>query len=379
MLHVRTQTTFPTVCMQSIDIQHKTTNFFFSFVFSLQSKFSQHKMMRGITTSVRAGVARASCISGYAKGVKAGAPSRVLQAVATRCFGSITRASAAATWSSTPLLATVLKHANLLVASGVVGIGCTLAWYEMCNCPSTAMIIECEAAVGELSMQELEQAAEAMYHQNQLGVYEFLRSEIARQDASAGVLWRFARACRDHISHSKDKQHTKALTYEGMAAVERALELDDNDFAVHKWMAIMLSCKGDVEGNKAKLLNAYKMKEHFVRATELNPTDATSRHLLGVWCFTFADMPWYQRKAAAAIFATPPQSTYQEALDQFLAAEQLDPNFYTKNTLYIGKTYYGMGNKALAREWLDKCLTMKANNPDDEEALAEAKKLRGKL
>lgn len=29
-------------------------------------------------------------------------------------------------------------------------------------------------------------------------------------------------------------------------------------------------------------------------------------------CFSFAALPWYQRKVAAAIFSSPPQSTYKE-------------------------------------------------------------------
>lgn len=29
-------------------------------------------------------------------------------------------------------------------------------------------------------------------------------------------------------------------------------------------------------------------------------------------CFSFADLPWYQRKVAAIIFASPPNSTYEE-------------------------------------------------------------------
>lgn len=29
-------------------------------------------------------------------------------------------------------------------------------------------------------------------------------------------------------------------------------------------------------------------------------------------CYSFAEMPWYQRKIAATLFATPPTSTFQE-------------------------------------------------------------------
>ena len=98
-----------------------------------------------------------------------------------------------------------------------------------------------------------------------------------------------------------------------------------------KWYAIILSCVGEFEGTKAKLQNAPLMKEHFEvrfqlyvalyltvilrgcagyelicitneavflkklemfnfvvmgffqKAIELNPSDATSRHVLGVW------------------------------------------------------------------------------------------------
>ena len=35
-------------------------------------------------------------------------------------------------------------------------------------------------------------------------------------------------------------------------------------------------------------------------------------------CFVFADLPWYQQKAASVIFATPPTSTYQEVTSFFI-------------------------------------------------------------
>lgn len=29
-------------------------------------------------------------------------------------------------------------------------------------------------------------------------------------------------------------------------------------------------------------------------------------------CFAFAELPWYQRKVAAVVFASPPTATYEE-------------------------------------------------------------------
>ena len=50
--------------------------------------------------------------------------------------------------------------------------------------------------------------------------------------------------------------------------------------------------------------------------------------------YNIADIPWYQRKAAALLFATPPESSFQEALDIFLHAEKIEPNFYRRVNIY---------------------------------------------
>lgn len=31
-------------------------------------------------------------------------------------------------------------------------------------------------------------------------------------------------------------------------------------------------------------------------------------------CYTFAEMPWYQRRIAKVLFANPPSSTYEEVV-----------------------------------------------------------------
>ena len=39
------------------------------------------------------------------------------------------------------------------------------------------------------------------------------------------------------------------------------------------------------------------------------------------------------------LFATPPTSTYDEALALFVKAEQIQPDFYKTNKLFLAKTY----------------------------------------
>lgn len=190
------------------------------------------------------------------------------------------------------------------------------------------------------------------------------------------LLWRLARASRDLAQLSiTDTETKKSLTYESFEFAKRALELDAENFACHKWYAITLSEIGDYESTKQKISNAYEIQKHFKKAIDLNPLDATSYHLLGMWCFTIADVPWYQQKIASAIFETPPSSSFEEAIDYFERGERLDPSFYSMNQLMLAKAYLRLNKKAEARRWLEKLCNFIAKSEEDVRAKSEAEEL----
>ncbi|XP_034718655.1 regulator of microtubule dynamics protein 1-like [Etheostoma cragini] len=101
--------------------------------------------------------------------------------------------------------------------------------------------------------------------------------------------------------------------------------------------------------------------------------------LLPPRCFAFAELPWYQRKVAAVIFSSPPTSTYEEALGFFLKAEEVDPDFYSKNLLMLGKTYMGMKDKQKALFYLTKAKEYPAHTLEDKAVHKEAVDLLKKL
>lgn len=191
------------------------------------------------------------------------------------------------------------------------------------------------------------------------------------------LLWRLARASRDLACLSvTDVNSKKSLTYEAHEYAKKALAYAEENFAAHKWYAITLSAVGDYETMKQKISNAYVIEKHFKRAIELNPLDATCYHLLGRWCFTVADVSWWQKKIASAIFETPPSSTFEEAIDYFERAERLSPNFYSTNQLMIAECYLKLGGKKEeARQWLEKLLGYDAKTEEDREAVNKAKEM----
>uniref|UniRef100_A0AAY4A4R3 Regulator of microtubule dynamics protein 1 n=1 Tax=Denticeps clupeoides TaxID=299321 RepID=A0AAY4A4R3_9TELE len=210
-------------------------------------------------------------------------------------------------------------------------------------------------------------------------LYQLLLQHRNSEDAE--FLWRLARASRDlALLENISAQQKKSLTYEALEFAKRALEKNEACFAAHKWYAVCLSDVGEYEGTKVKIGNSYIIRQHLERAVELNPKDATSIHILGYWCFAFAELPWYQHKVAAMIFASPPTATYEEALAFFLQAEHVDPNFYSKNLLMLGKTYLMLKDHGNAATWLCKARDYPAHNAEDkqvhEEAVALLKKLK---
>ncbi|KAJ8670340.1 hypothetical protein QAD02_001599 [Eretmocerus hayati] len=189
------------------------------------------------------------------------------------------------------------------------------------------------------------------------------------------ILWRLSRALYK-LSKLKTKDaEAKQLIYDAYDLISQALAVKEDHWAVHKWVAILLNSKTSYEGTKIKIRELYNIKKHMVRASELNPNDATTLYLIGNWCYQVADLAWYQRKIASAIFGEPPTSSFEEALLYFEKAEQVDPNFYSHNLLMLGKTYLKLDKREDALKYLKMASDYPAKTDDDQEAKLEASKI----
>ena len=216
--------------------------------------------------------------------------------------------------------------------------------------------------------------ANRLYDANQRKeLHEYLLQFGQSEDPE--LLWRSARAYRDRsVMADVSEEEKKQLIMDGMEVAKRALEFGPDNYACHKWYGVLLSRTGDYLGNKVKISNALTIKEHFEKAVELNPSDATSHYLIGMWCFNCANLAWYERKIAAALFGTPPTSTYEEALAHFLKAEEMSPSFYSDNQLQIGEMYLKTSKKAEAKEWFTKLTSYEAKTDEDRVKIEAAQK-----
>uniref|UniRef100_A0A8C3ILH2 Regulator of microtubule dynamics protein 2 n=1 Tax=Chrysemys picta bellii TaxID=8478 RepID=A0A8C3ILH2_CHRPI len=133
-----------------------------------------------------------------------------------------------------------------------------------------------------------------------------------------GFLWRLARAYGDMFEMTTDVEEKKKYVANGKIVAEKAIQLDTMSADSHQWFAIMCGYMSEFDSIQNKIKNGCLFKEHVDKAIELKPQDPFLYYLNGRWCYSVAQLSWIEKKVAATLFGTPPTSTVQEALQNFL-------------------------------------------------------------
>ncbi|KAL3110622.1 hypothetical protein niasHT_016974 [Heterodera trifolii] len=195
--------------------------------------------------------------------------------------------------------------------------------------------------------------------------YNVLRRH--RSTKNPELLWRIARVLYKLGRQTKNAAERDRLCFEAFEFAQKALDHQPStgSFGAHKWYAILLDRTAELEGNKARIAKAMEVKAHFERALELNPTDATTWHLLGVWHYELADLSTHKRWLASLVYGSPPETTYDEALRCFERAETLAPGFYSANNYYLGLVYEKMNRKEEAVKQFKMAYNAPMAEPDD--------------
>ncbi|XP_070705331.1 regulator of microtubule dynamics protein 3 [Pempheris klunzingeri] len=197
--------------------------------------------------------------------------------------------------------------------------------------------------------------------------FRLLLDNRAEYGDNREFLWRLARAYSDMYESTEDKEEKKTYAQQGREEAELALKKNGLSAECHKWFAVLTGQTSQHESMHGKLKSSHILKEHLDRAIALRDDEPMCFYLLGRWCYEVATLDWLEKKAAAALYQSPPTSTLHDALENFLKAEELSPGFSKTVRLFIAKCHKELGNLSEATNWTELALKMPTNTDNDEE------------
>ncbi|XP_077076888.1 regulator of microtubule dynamics protein 3 [Siphateles boraxobius] len=189
-------------------------------------------------------------------------------------------------------------------------------------------------------------------------------------------MWRLARAYSDMCETTDNREEKRNYAEQGHYEAEAALMRNGLSADCHKWFAVLARFSSQYESIHGKLKSGRVLKEHLDRALALRDDDPTCFYLLGRWCLEVSSLGWLERKAAATLYETPPTSSLNEALENFLKAEELNPGFSKTVRLYIAKCHKELGNVSEARNWVQLSLSTPAGANEDSDSGALQEELK---
>ncbi|NXF57454.1 RMD2 protein, partial [Ciccaba nigrolineata] len=192
--------------------------------------------------------------------------------------------------------------------------------------------------------------------------FRLLLEKDDKYENCVDFLWRLARAYGDLFEMTTDAEEKRKYVTDEMQNMTSTCSTGELLFA------IMCGYMSQFESVQNKIRNGYLFKEHLDKAIELKPQDPFLYYLHGRWCYSVAQLSWIEKKVAAALFGTPPTSTVEEALQNFLKAEEMRPGYSKCNYVYLAKCYKDLGQKNNALKYCDSALSILSVTNEDKEA-----------
>ena len=207
---------------------------------------------------------------------------------------------------------------------------------------------------------------------------ELCQVQYASEGEKVEILWRLARSYFDIADQTSNVVIQKENIDKALPYAKKALALDDLSAKSNHWYAVIIGKKGVLEGTKQKIINSYEVKEYGLRAIKIDPTYDGSHHLMGRWHYNIADLAWYERTIASAIYKTPPKGSFEKAITFFKDAMEANPEDI-RHYLWLAKSYYAKSRYKDAKVTLEKAKNLEIKNDSDQLLMDQVEKLYEKL
>jgi len=217
--------------------------------------------------------------------------------------------------------------------------------------------------------------------QDKVKLYEELLDKLKEHqdnpEEALQIQWRLVQAClvlADSFEKVKNKAQAKKYTEESFEMAKEAIKSGPNSLQAHKWYCAAVGRMAPLVSTKERIKFGHEFKEHRDIAVGIDPNDELMHHMYGRWCYEVASLSFFERKIAESFFASPPTSTYEEALDSLQKAHDLKQDWKT-NHLWLAKAYIALKKYSEAIKWIDSGIAFPIKSEDDAVSQIELKGL----
>ncbi|MGM0588622.1 MAG: tetratricopeptide repeat protein [Bacteroidota bacterium] len=156
---------------------------------------------------------------------------------------------------------------------------------------------------------------------------------------------------------------------------QQALAVDSTSEASHYVMGVAMGRMALISGARERVAASRKIREHALKALELDAQHAGAHHLMGRWHYKVANLNFAERMAADYLFGgIPGEASNQQAIAELSRAVELEP----RNVMYhydLAQVLVDEDQYDQAQEHLQQALELETKNPDDRIYKPKARRL----
>jgi tetratricopeptide (TPR) repeat protein len=204
-----------------------------------------------------------------------------------------------------------------------------------------------------------------------------LMSARAEDSTRVEVLWRLNRTFVELGEIATEKKQKRRFYEEAMRYGEAAIAADSTLAVAYTWLAIAEGTTASVVGFKQRVKLSWQVRDHALRATELDPDNDVPYHVLGRWTFEVASIGGLKRTMANLFFGKLPEATYEESIEYFKRAIEIHDLIHHR--LELAKVYIKLGRVDEARATLEHALILEGEKRLDDRYKSEARKMLAQL
>ncbi len=153
-----------------------------------------------------------------------------------------------------------------------------------------------------------------------------------------------------------------------------AVDIDSRSPHGHFLLAVSKARLGKYRGIRESIRFSKQIKVHTDTVLALDPKYYQANYLLGKWHQTIANVSWFQRQFVKIIFGGLPKASNEKAIEHYKKEIEYHPEYIIAYK-ELGGLYKDIKKWDLAKEYLEKCISLPDNEEFDHIYKAQAREL----